>query len=113
MTKIKYTKTSFKKPSIISEEFYDDIKTRLIKNPRIEIDTNTETFNEHFSGYFKTIGICIGLSIICGLIIGNAKVHILIPIIGISMFTIIIMIVYLLIEGPFLCHLFKRKKRLL
>ncbi len=110
MARFVYTKTYFNPPGQITEELYKKIRIQLDINSQLEIDPNPETFTKHFSSSFKTIGICIGLSIICGLIIGDAKEHVLVPVIGISMFIVLITIVYLILEGPSYATYVKAKR---
>lgn len=110
MARISYNRTYFVKPGVISEELYKNLRIQLNANSNLEIDPNPETFTKHFNGSFKTIGICVGLILICGIIMGNSNEGPLVPIMGISVFIIIFTILYLILEGPSYATYIKDKK---
>src|SRR5437879_3548799 len=99
MPRVRYTKTYFKAPEIISESEYKRILKLFSTKPYANIDSASETFGKRFSGSFMTIGVCILLITVCGAIM-DGKDGFLVPIMGISMFVIVLTLVNLLLEGP-------------
>ena len=59
MPKIKYIKTSFRVPGMLTQLEYLKLKNQLSVNPSTQLDTNFESFFEHFKTMyvFFTIGL--------------------------------------------------------
>ena len=108
MAVIRYTKTYFREPGLISEDTYNGIRGQLMRNPNAEVDPDPETFSQHFSGLLKTIGISFLLALFCFGIFKDDSPMIAVG--GISMLVSIVCLFYLLLEGPSYATYVKQKK---
>lgn len=105
--RVQYTTTSFNRPTIGRED-YQELKTKLSKNPQAVIEPPSPTIMERFKGHmdmFKYGGIGMLVGLIAGVIIGEAAVVIYMPSFIVIMFTG----VHLLMEAPSYAT-FKKKK---
>lgn len=68
MITITQTKTFFQKPPRISQEEYQGLRYKLLKEPSFKIDASAETFSQHFSKELRFLGWAIGYSVFYGII---------------------------------------------
>ena len=113
--KIIYSKTYFRAPSKITEEYYRILKNEIYKNPNYRIASElTESFSQHFKTLLNTIYISGGYFIFFIMIYGNKTESetpgILTALSGIAVFTILISLMYLLFEGPSYASFLKDKE---
>jgi hypothetical protein len=107
MATIRYTKTSFQEPGRVSEELYLSLKSQFTKNPNFKIDSNSETFSEHFSGLLMTLGISFLIAVFCFGAFKDGNPMIVVG--GISMTVCFSCGIYLLLEGPSYATYIKKK----
>ena len=108
MGTIRYTKTHFNESERINEESYLNLKSLLLQNPDFEIDSNPETFTQHFSGRLKTIGIAIVVFFFSfGLFEDGSP---MIAVGGIAMVVLFYSVLNLFLEGPSFATYVKQKK---